>query len=168
MKQPATDRILISHAPTNRQVKSTQEFLAAVKRLQDEGYPVDLDLIEHRPWKECLERKAKADIYFDQVILGYGCNAIEAWGMGIPVVAGAQDETLDEMERRFGHLPFYHATEETIYEALRELVEDPELRQRYGQIGNEYVRKYHDEPVVVEQLKGLYRRAMGQSEEAAA
>jgi glycosyltransferase involved in cell wall biosynthesis len=168
MKQPSTDTIRIAHAPTNRAIKSTEELLDAVKRLQDDGFPVELDLIEHRPWSECLARKAKADIYFDQVILGYGCNALEAWGMGIPVVAGAADETLDEMERRFGHLPFYHATEETIYDALKELVESPELRKRYGKIGHDYVRKYHDEPVVVEQLKRLYRRAMGESMEEAA
>lgn len=159
--------IRICHAPTNRQVKSTDELLAAVQRLQDEGYPVELDLIEHRPWQECLERKAKADIYFDQVILGYGCNALEAWAMGIPVIAGAADETLDEMERRFGHLPFYHATEGTIYDALKELVEDPDLRQLYGKIGHDYVRKYHDEPVVVEQLKALYLKALGQTQEKA-
>ena len=168
MKQPSGERIVIAHAPTNRQIKSTDLFLAAVQRLQDEGYPVDLELIEHRPWAECLERKARADIFFDQVILGYGCNALEAWAMGIPVVAGAQDETLDEMERRFGHLPFYHATLETIYDALKELVESPELRERYGRIGHDYVRKYHDYPVVVEQLKGIYRRAMGQIEDQAA
>jgi len=167
MKQPSTDRILICHAPTNREIKSTAVLLKAVKRLQDEGLPVDLDLIEHRPWAECLERKARADIYFDQVILGYGCNALEAWGMGIPVVAGAADDTLDEMERRFGVLPFYHATEETIYDALREMVESPELRKRYGQIGHDYVRKYHDEPVVVEQLKAIYQRAVGQESKAA-
>jgi hypothetical protein len=167
MKQPATDRILIAHAPTNRQIKSTDAFLAAVWRLQNEGFPVELDLIEHTPWKECLARKAKADIFFDQVILGYGCNALEAWGMGIPVIAGAQDDTLDEMERRFGQLPFYHATEETIYDALKEMVESPELRRRYGKIGHDYVKRYHDYPVVVEQLKGIYRRALGQESKAA-
>jgi hypothetical protein len=160
--------IRIAHAPTNRQVKSTQLLLDAVKRLQAEGFAVELDIIEHRPWAECLERKAKADIYFDQVQLGYGCNALEAWAMGIPVIAGASDDTLDEMERRFGHLPFYHATEETIYDALKELVEDPELRKRYGQIGYEYVRKYHDYPVVVEQLKRLYQQAAGTEMENAA
>lgn len=169
MRQKRDDgRVLIAHAPTNRAIKSTASLIEAVERLQAEGFPVDLELIEHRPWAECLERKAKADIYFDQVILGYGCNALEAWGMGIPVVAGAADETLDEMERRFGHLPFYHATEETIYDALRELVEDPDLRARYGQIGHDYVRRYHDEAVVVEQLKGLYRKALGQQEDIAA
>ena len=161
------DKVRICHAPTNREVKSTRQFLAAYQRLEDEGYPVELDLIEHQTWAECLRRKANADIFFDQTQLGYGCNALEAWGMGIPVIAGAQDETLDEMERRFGHLPFYHATEETIYDALKEMVESPELRWAFGQIGYRYVRKYHDEPVVVEQLKALYLRAAGQMENAA-
>jgi glycosyltransferase involved in cell wall biosynthesis len=160
--------ILIAHAPTNRSVKSTKELLAAIQRLQDDGFEVELDLIERRSWKECLERKAKADIYFDQIGLGYGCNALEAWAMGIPVVAGGADATLDEMERRFGFLPFYHATEETIYDALRELIEDPELRERYGRIGYEYVKQWHDAPIVAEQLKAIYSRAMGNAEEQAA
>ena len=137
-------------------------------RLQSEGYPVDLELIERERWDRCLQRKARADIFFDQVILGYGCNALEAWGMGIPVVCGASDPTLDEMERRFGRLPFYHATEETIYDALKELVESPELRAKYAAIGNRYVREYHDEVKVVDQLKRIYQRAMGRSMEEAA
>jgi glycosyltransferase involved in cell wall biosynthesis len=160
--------VRIAHAPTNRQVKSTALLIEAVERLKAEGLDVELDLIERVPWTQCLERKAKADIYFDQVILGYGCNAIEAWSMGIPVVAGGSDETLDEMERRFGHLPFVHATEETIYDALKELVESSELRERYGQIGLEHVRKWHDASVVVEQLKRLYQRAMERTESKAA
>ena len=168
MKQPPSGTVRIVHAPTNRQVKSTAAFLDAVERLQADGFPVEFDLIERVSWAECLERKARADIFFDQVLLGYGNNALEAWAMGIPVVAGADDATLDEMERRFGHLPFYHATEDTIYDALRELVESPELREQYGRIGYDYVRRWHDEPVVVEQLKRLYRRAMGETLEEAA
>lgn len=160
--------MIIAHAPTNRQVKSTDQLIEAVERLQAEGYDVELDLIERRSWRECLARKAKADIYFDQIGLGFGCNAIEAWAMGIPVVAGAADETLDEMERRFGQLPFYHATPETIYDALRELIDDPKLRERYGQIGLAYVRKYHDASVVVDQLKAIYQRVHGKAEEQAA
>ena len=160
--------VRIAHAPTNRQIKSTDLLIEAVERLQAEGHSVELDIIERVSWQECLRRKAQADIFFDQVLLGYGNNALEAWGMGIPVIAGADDATLDEMERRFGHLPFYHATEETIYDALKELVDSPELRQRYGKIGQDYVRKFHDYPVVVEQLKGIYRRALEGRVESAA
>lgn len=163
LRAPIDDgTIRIASAPTNRTVKSTDAFLKAVDRLKREGYPVELDLIERRDWHECLRRKAQADIFFDQVLLGYGCNALEAWGMSIPVVAGAADSTLDEYERRFGFLPFHHATPETIYDALRELVESPELRKRYGQLGHSYVRTYHDDAKVVAQLQGLYHRALDQ------
>ena len=168
MRQKRDDgKVIIAHAPTNREVKSTAQFLEAIDQLKAEGYPVELELIERASWAQCLARKSRADIFFDQTLLGYGCNALEAWGMGIPVVAGASDETLDEMERRFGHLPFYHATEETIYDALKELVESPELREQFGQIGHDYGRDYHSEQVVVEQLKDLYQRAIGSEAKAA-
>jgi hypothetical protein len=154
--------IRIAHAPTNREIKSTDAFIAAVDRLKEEGHPVELDLIEGQTWDTCLERKAKADIYFDQVLLGYGNNSIECWGMGIPVIAGAQPVTLAEMERRFGSLPFYNATEATIYDALKAMVTSPDLRAEYSQRGLEHVRAWHDEAKVVELLKGIYTRAAQQ------
>lgn len=160
--------IRIAHAPTNRAIKSTEHVIAAVDRLRSEGHDVELDLIEGVNWDTCLERKAKADIYFDQVILGYGNNAIECWGMGIPVIAGAAPATLAEMERRFGELPFYNATEATIYDAIKALVLDPELRAEYAAKGLAHVRRFHDEAVVVEQLKAIYQRAVqGRKSEAA-
>lgn len=162
LRIPINDgKIRIGSAPTNRHIKSTDAFLAAVKRLEQD-YPIELVLIEREAWADCLARKATVDIFFDQVILGFGCNAIEAWGMGIPVVAGASDATLDEYERRFGGLPFYHATEDTIYEALRELVESPDLRAKYGEIGQIHARTYHDDAKVVAQLQDIYHRAAGQ------
>ena len=163
--------IRIAHAPTNREIKSTAHFLAAIARLQSEGHDVEADLIEHASWAECLARKATADIYFDQSILGYGCNAIEAWGMGIPVVAGVDREraaalghpigdVLGEYRRRFGELPFYPATEATIYDALLAMVTDPGLRATYAQRGQQHARRYHDEAAVVRQLQAIYHRAV--------
>lgn len=151
----------VAHAPTARKIKSTEPFLRAVERLQSEGYDLELDLIEKVSWKECLQRKASADLYFDQTILGYGNNAIEAWGMGIPVIAGASERTLQEMRRRFSNeLPFYQATEATIYDALKAMVQSPDLRAEYGERGRFHVQKFHDQRVVVEQLKDVYRRAI--------
>jgi hypothetical protein len=160
--------IRIAHAPTNREIKSTEALRHAVQRLWDEGYEIELDLIERETWDTCLDRKAQADIYFDQVILGYGNNAIECWGMGIPVIAGAAPATLTEMERRFGQLPFYRATEDTIYDALKALIDSPDLRAEYGERGLEHVRRFHDEQVVVEQLKDIYWRAAGMQRERVA
>lgn len=160
LRRPIDDGLIrIATAPTNRAIKSTDAFLAAVERL-GRSYPIELILIEQSDWTTCLARKATADIFFDQVQLGYGCNAIEAMGMGIPVVAGAAAETLAEYEWRFGSLPFYAATETTIYEALRDLVVSPDLRMSYGERGRLHVAEWHDDRSVIAQLQGIYRRLL--------
>ena len=159
-RSPIEDgRLRIGHAPTDRRIKSTDKFLDAVDRLRRD-VDVELVLIENASWSDCLKGKGACDIYFDQAVLGYGNNSIEAWGMGIPVIAGAQDLTLSEMERRFGSLPFYRAedTPESIYGALLALA-DPQTRAEWGQRGLEHVRRWHDDARVVEHLKALYTRA---------
>lgn len=163
MRSPhGTDIIRIAHAPTRRSVKSTDAFLGAVARLQRAGYPVEVDLIERVPWHKCLRRKATADLYYDQVALGYGSNALEAWAMGIPVIAGAADRTLEEMQRRIGYLPFYPATESTLYDAIRSLLDNPGLRDECALGGSQYVRRFHDHSPSVVRLQDIYRRAASQ------
>ena len=155
---PGEDPVRIAHAPTDRGIKSTAAFLEATEQLKAEGHPIEVDLIEGVPWSECLARKAKADVYFDQVKLGYGCNSIEAWGMGIPVIAGGAPSTLEEMQSRFGELPFYVADEDTIYDALKAMT-DKDTRDEYGQRGLRHVQRFHDDAKVVAQLQDVYTRA---------
>ena len=112
-----------------------------------------------------------ADIYYDQVLVGYGVNAIEAWGMGIPVIAGASkaqaaahgigipDGVLDEMRRRFDGLPFVLADETTIYDALARLV-DPVVRQKAAERGLAHVRKFHSQEAVVAALRPIYQELL--------
>jgi hypothetical protein len=158
--QPS-DRIRVAHAPTNRDIKSTDEFLRAVARLRSEGFSVDPVLIEGQTWDTCLRMKANANIFFDQVKLGYGVNALESWAMGIPVIAGAAPDTLVEMGHRFGELPFHVATPDTIYEALREMVGSADLRGEMARRGQRYVEGYHSQGVVVGKLQGVYQQAAG-------
>lgn len=160
--------LTIAHAGTDAVSKSTRPFLAACERLAQE---VELRVLHIRnvTHAECLRVKGQADIYFDQVLLGYGNNAVEAMGMGIPVVAGIDpkearrrghvipDATPDEMERRFDGLPFVRADEGTIYDALR-LLADPAEREKWGSRGLEHVRRFHDERAVAKQLEAIYRR----------
>lgn len=153
--------VRVAHAPTSRSWKSTEAFLAAVEQLQSEGLPIELELIEQSSWAECLARKAAADVFFDQVKLGYGCNAIEAWGMGIPVIAGAAPATLERMGREFdGRIPFFTATEESIADALRQLVLSADLRAEYAVRGMEHAARFHAELPALERLSALYQLAI--------
>lgn len=155
-------RVLIAHAPSNRGTKHTELLIAAVKQLQEDGLPVDLDLIEKVPNAECLVRKARADILFDQLAYGYGCNSIEAWGMGIPVVSGADDWTIDRMEKLWGKLPFALADQLSISLILRHMVESADKRAEYAARGLAHVKKYHGQVPALERLAELYSLAINQ------
>ena len=149
-------RIRIVSCPTKRAYKATEPLIAAVAHLQGEGLPVDLVLVEGKTWQECMATKATADVLFDQVAFGYGCNAVEAWGMGIPVIAGADEWTLAQMRKEWGGLPFYEATETTIADAIRDLVLSRDLRAEWAGRGTAHVRKYHDERPALARLAELY------------
>jgi hypothetical protein len=143
----------VGHAPTDRAIKSTDAFLAACAKIPD----IQPVLIEGKSWRECLIIKATCDVYFDQVTLGYGCNAIEAWGMGIPVIAGAQPSTIVSMYEQFGHLPFARATEATIGYALDQMLDD-DTRQHYGALGAAHVQRWHDGTETGVVLTPIYQR----------
>jgi hypothetical protein len=160
LRRRRDDGILrIAHAPTNRAVKSTEAFLAAAAQLGRE-LPVEVILVERQSWAACLEAKAVADIYFDQVALGYGNNAIEAWGMGQAVIAGAADATLEEMDRRFnGLIPFVIAGEGSILQSLRALAE-PGIRETWADVGHRHAVRFHSDDAGVTMLKGIYEAAV--------
>lgn len=152
----------IAHAPTNREVKSTSVVLAAIATLKAR-HPIEFDLIENVRWTECMARKARADILVDQLTLGYGNNAVEAWGMGIPVVAGTTDgATRERMIDILGDLPFYEATERNLVQRLEELIVDRALRAEWGARGLAYAKRWHDDLRVAKQAEGLYERAIAE------
>jgi len=154
--------VRIATAPTARGIKSTDALIAAVRQLRTEGLPVELDVIEQQPWSTCLERKAAADVFFDQVILGYGCNAIEAWAMGLPVIAGADPWTLEQMRLEFGKpgIPFYQATEATMKDAVREMVLSADLRTEWAGRGLRHAKRYHAEKPALARALELYETAI--------
>lgn len=163
------DGIIVHHSPTNRRVKSTAVFMEAMGRLMHENRRVKMQLVEGRTWKENIRLKARADIVYDQLILGWGTNALEAWAMGIPVIAATEFGAVREkmVEILGPELPPYEATADTLYAALKRLVNEPELREAYGQRGLRYVQRFHDEEAATDRLSGLYDEARGLQEAAA-
>lgn len=162
-RRPADGRVLVATAPTARGIKSTELLIQAVAELAAEGLPVDLDVIENLSWAECLKRKARADIFFDQVILGYGCNAIEAWGMGIPVIAGADEWTLGEMYKTFdGAMPFYAATTGTIKAAVAYLSGSADARAEWASVGLTHALRWHGEKPALARAEELYEKAVAE------
>lgn len=144
-------KLRVAHAPTNRAIKDTEAFLAACDKAGVE--PV---LIEGKSWAECVQIKSTCDVLYDQVGLGYGNNAIEAWAMGIPVIAGATQDILDIMGATFDKIPFLEATPETITDALIAM-KSTTTRNQWARTGKAHVERWHDGRESVARLTTIYR-----------
>lgn len=158
LRSPVSDRyIRIAHAPTNRETKGTAAFLAATERLMAK-YPLIVDVIEGVSYEECIRRKAQADILYDQTELGYGLNAVEAWAMGIPVVAGLANPVARKLfTDDWGDFPYVDATPDTLYDALERLI-DPAERRAWGERGRAFAEQHHSERSVVARALAVYER----------
>lgn len=153
------DRVRIMHAPTNRAIKGTEEFLAAFDdpRLAAIAEPV---LVTGVTWDECLRVKATCDVVYDQLLLGYGSNAVEAFAMGIPVIAGVADpEIRAGMLQRWGRLPFLESRPGELAAALALVATQADVLLQYAAWGAHHVQRFHDERRTVAQLEDIYGRA---------
>jgi hypothetical protein len=136
-------------------VKGTRHVLKAIRKF---GKEVEFLLIQNQKWARCLELKATSHLFIDQLLLGYGNNAIEAWAMGLPVVAGSTSQPiLARMRQEFGgELPFYATTHSTIEDDLRALVRSPELREEWATRGTSHVQRFHAANAWVARARKVY------------
>ncbi len=154
---------VIFHSPTYRERKGTEYLVAAVEALKRQ-WPVTLEVAMYHDQRYIFERKGKADIVFDN-LYGYGLNAIEAFGMGVPVVGGlvpsrwAPESVRDDIAEHIGYLPFYEVTEETLADGLEMMIRDEGIRKVWRNIGLEYAYEFHDERKVVKKLQAIYQEA---------
>lgn len=152
--RPRGERVRVAHAPTWPEGKGSAHVLAAVQRLQQEGLPVDLDVIQGASHDECRARMAAADIVVDQLLDGSpGTVTYEALHSGRAVVVNTCGVYLDAMPE--GGPPVHHATPETVLEVLRGLCTSSTLGEPGP--GPDWVRRHHDHRALARVLARLYR-----------
>lgn len=149
-----TDGIIrIAHAPTMRRKKGTEFVEQSVQELKEEGLPVELVLIEKVPFHQVKSFYEQCDIGVDQVLYGwYGKVSIELMLMGRPVLCYINDDLVKYRP----DMPIVNANPKNLTEKLRELVMNRQLRKELGARGTEYVAKYHDVRVIIDQCLKLY------------
>ncbi len=152
-------KIRICHCPTNRKLKHTELFIETVNKLGVRHPEVELVLVEGKSHDYVIRTKLTCDIGYDQLLLWYGNNAIKFWALGIPCVVGMPDAIRDESKKLFGYEPWIYANEQSLYQALEELVSDISYRKSMGIIGKEHVRRYHSYQAVATKLGNIYDMA---------
>jgi len=137
----ASNRPLIVHAPTNREVKGTVFIQTAIERLKREGLKFKFKLIEKLPHEEAIQLYRQSDIVIDQLLIGAYANlSMEAMAMGKPVICYIRDDLLGKYPPG---LPIINANPDTLYDVLKDLLNHPERWRDLGKEGRRYVRQHH-------------------------
>jgi len=158
---------LVVHAPTHRGVKGTRFVLDAIERLRQEGFELELRLVEGVPHQEALRLYRRADLVVDQLLVGwYGGLAVEAMALEIPVVCYVRDEDLDfvpeEMRRE---LPILRAEPSTLYAVLKEWLGTRRHQlAAVGRASRRYALRWHDPRRIAAMLKSEYESILSTRE----
>jgi glycosyltransferase involved in cell wall biosynthesis len=149
------ERLLVVHAPSNRERKGTAHVERACADLG-----LELDVVHGVPHDEAVHRYARADVVVDQLNAGwYGLFAIEAMALGKPVVTFLHGEAVRRTEDAFGvEVPIAGATKETLTAVLRRLRDSPDERRARGANARAYVEHVHDANRIADRLLDLYAR----------
>jgi glycosyltransferase involved in cell wall biosynthesis len=140
--------VRIVHTPNHKGVKGTEFLTKAIEELREEGYQIDLRLLQNVPNDEVRQiLNDWADILVEQLIApGYAVSAMEGMATGLPVLSNLTDDQFVRLFKRYSYLsecPIVPTNPETVKENLRFLIEHPEARKELGAKGRQYVEKYH-------------------------
>lgn len=154
-KQAGKERPLVVHAPTSRSFKGTDQIERIAAKLQQE-LNFDFVIIEKKAMAEAKAIMQAADIVIDQILCGmYGNVSIEAMAMGKPVICYIRPDIAARLPKG---LPIISANPDTLYDELKHLLLQPELRLELGRYGNQYVREHHDSTKIIKQLIEIYQK----------
>ena len=147
------ERLLILHAPTNPNFKGTLFIEKTIEKLKEE-YNFEYRRIEKMNHEEAIKHYEEADIIIDQILCGsYGLLSVESMALGKPVLTYIRPD----LEASFPvELPIVNSNPDNLYEQVKTLLDNPELRRELGIKGRRYAEKIHSHDVVVDQLLKIY------------
>jgi hypothetical protein len=151
------------HAPNHAAIKGTEAIMTAVKRLRDEGHPIDIELIQGRPNQEVRAAIDRCDLVVDQLVIGwYAMFAIEGMSAGRAVVCHVRAD-LASRYRDAGIIgpddpPLIRSDETRIESVLRDLLADPDRIASLASRGIAYVQAHHSERVGGALFKEAFQR----------
>lgn len=148
--------VKVMHAPNHAQFKGSRFLYQAIKELQTEGYPVELVLVTGLPNDQAREAYMQADIVAEQFVIGWHGNfAVEAMALGKPVIAYIRKP--EAYLPQGIECPIVNANPDTLTQALKKLILDPQLRFDLGLKGRQYVEQVFSLERVGERMDRLYR-----------
>lgn len=134
---------LILHAPSSFVIKGSSVIIETINRLRKEGYDFEFKLLENMPHIQFKALLSSADILIDQLVLpGTGKVSTEGLSYGKVVLSHMAYDKFPQKNPK--ECPIVDVNPDTLYEKLKELIVNFELRQSVAKLGRAYVEKYLD------------------------
>jgi hypothetical protein len=140
-------KLTIAHSPFDThkiEMKGTELIEQAIQNIR-QNIDVEYDRITGVPWQECMKRKMRAHLFVDQVIEfndgycgGLGKSGIEAMGLGCVTLSSGDFGIKDLIPPP----PVVEITPDILYGVLLRLIQDVELRNKFGQDQSDWMRRY--------------------------
>lgn len=146
-------------------IKSTHIYLPLIERFRREGYPVEHLTFHNVPNIEIRYYQLQADIVLDMLTYGFfGANGREAMMLGKPFVCFLRPEWLESMRAEcpeyVDELPVVNATPDTVYQVVKDLLDNPEKRKEIGRRSREFALKWHSSTAGAKKFDEIYSRLL--------
>lgn len=177
------DSDIIAHSPSSPEKKGTDMFTESLNRLKhnepEKWAGWTYDLIHGVSHQECVERKQKCSLFFDQagrhskselgiddVIGFYGNSAIEAMVYGIPTIAHISERAFEGAKRAgidLSDTPVLNMDRSTdgLYNKIVDFINmSKEERFELASKTRSFVLQFHDYKAVAKRLAEQYGKAI--------
>jgi hypothetical protein len=159
----SNERLVVLHAPSNRNVKGTAYIISAVERLKQEGVPFDFILVENIANADARKLYEQADLVVDQLLAGwYGGLAVEVMALSKPVISYLRRADFIFLPQKMREeLPIIEADPSSIYSVLRDwlTLNRMDLAER-GAKSRKYVENWHNPVNIARHMKSDYERTL--------
>jgi hypothetical protein len=152
--QQRKSKPIIVHAPSTSVGKGSKYVIEVVEQLRIQGYEFEFKLIQNMPYYEAIQEYAKADIMIGQLLTpnagkqdreGLACGKVVLTSIGRKYAKVPDD------------CPFIDVNPHNLYDELKAIIENYDLRCKLAAEGRAYVQKYHTPQVVVQRaLEALH------------
>ena len=140
---------IIQHSPSKRSKKGTNNIiLPAIKKLKNDGFKFELDIIENVSNVISVERKKNGTIFIDQIngVGFYGVSAIESMQYGVPLFTFISEKSYEQSNGIIDKktCPIVNVSNiETLYNKLKYYLENRNELAELSIKTKEYVDKIH-------------------------
>jgi len=139
---------VIVHAPSIAHKKGSDIILSTLDRLRSEGISFELKFVQNMPHNQLIKLLSESDILVDEIVMhGPGTLSFEAMASGCAVAT-----KFHKRNTAFFKPPVWNIDYDNIYEQLKRLIVDVDLRKQLVKDGYNYVKKNNDSISVCNQI----------------